>query len=628
MCGIVGLISQSGAPIQIEVILTMRDQLTHRGPDDHGIYTDSVVGFGHTRLSILDLSSQGHQPMGSEDGQIWLVYNGEVYNFKELRQELEGLGSRFCSNTDTEVVLRSFQQWGEACVHRFNGMFAFAVWDGRRKRLLLARDRLGVKPLFYYSDQGRFAFASELKSLLRIPNFERELDWEAISDFLSMNYIPPPASPFRRIRSLPPGHLLSVEDRTITLKKYWDIDYTSDVRSEPEMLSAIDEEIRKSLRKRLVADVPVGAFLSGGLDSSTVVSLMKEWIPDRLKTFNVSFRELSYDESRYAKNVAEALGTEHFEVPCRPMHLRSHFNDLVWHSDGLAADASNLALYLVSQLASEHVKVVLTGDGADEVFAGYPTYVADRLAAYYRRLPGWFRRGPVPFLAGLLPASDHKLSLESKVKRFVEGAQYEPGRAHYYWRIIFNDSQKQRLIAEDMRKNIMSRDSAEAYLSHFSGNRGRSDLQRGLYADLKVFLAGSILPKVDNMSMAHSLEARSPFLDFELVELMAKVPLAWKLRGFQTKRLLRTLMRDRLPPEITHRPKAGFNLPLQQWFRTELRDFVDEVLSRDAIQSLGFLDWRGIENLKQEHFSGKMNHDLRLWGLMNLVRWYHLFVKC
>ena len=442
-----------------------------------------------------------------------------------------------------------------------------------------------------------------------------------------MNYIPPPATPFRRIKSLPPGHLLWLENENVTVKQYWDLRFNAcETKSEKETVALVGQKLEESLKKRLVADVPVGAFLSGGLDSSTVVRLMSDSIPDRLKTFNVRFAESSYDESSYARKVAEALGTEHFEVPCRPEDLRNHFDNLVRHSDNLAADASNLALYLVSQLASEQVKVVLTGDGADELFAGYPTYLADRLAGYYRRLPASFRSKIAPFFVSLLPRSNRKLSLESRLRRFVDGAQHEAARAHHHWRIIFDDDQKWRIVSQDIRNEIVTRDSAKAYLHCFSGNSNWSDLDRGLYADLKVFLAGSILPKVDGMSMAHSLEARSPFLDYELVELMATVPASWKQGGLQTKRLLRTLMKGKLPPEITRRSKAGFSLPLGQWFRTELRGLVNEVLSREAVRCVDFLNWDGIATIKQQHFAGTVDHEFRLWGLMNLVRWHQLFV--
>jgi len=626
MCGIVGVLSLDGGHVNEKVIVAMRDQVPHRGPDDNGVYANSCVGLGHSRLSIIDLSPLGHQPMSNKSGDVWIVYNGEIYNFQEVRKELEQLGHRFRSRTDTEVILHSYQQWGVNCVNRFNGMFAFALWDDCEKKLLLVRDRLGVKPLFYYLDSSRLVFASEIKAILKFPGIDRQLDWQGISDFLSMNYIPPPLTPFHKIKALLPGHYLVHHDEHSSVTRYWDVQFEDqEDRSQGEYVEMIQSKLKDCVKKRLIADVPLGAFLSGGLDSSSVVYLMREFLPGPLKTFNVSFSEASYDESEFAKLMAKKLGTTHFEVNCNSADLRHHFDNLIKHSDNLSADNSNLAVYLVSKLARQHVKVVLTGDGGDETFGGYPTYQADLLAHYYRKLPSLIRTPLVNKLVGLLPSSNKKLSLEFRLKRFVEGAEYSPAKAHYWWRIIFDDDQKQQVISQDYRPFFELKDSSETYSSYHKVAKVTNDLERCFYADIKVFLVGSILSKVDNMTMANSLESRSPFLDYELVETMAKVPVSLKIKGLDTKYLLRKTMAGKLPAEILKRKKSGFNLPLGEWFREDLKDLVNEVLNQESIKTVGFLNWHFIDKLKQEHFSGRRNHDYKLWGLMNLVRWHEKY---
>ena len=626
MCGIVGALSLKGTRLDDAVIASMRQQILHRGPDDQGIYLNANLGLGHTRLSIIDLSPLGHQPMSNESGDTWVVYNGEIYNFEEVRKELEKLGRQFRSKTDTEVIIHAYEQWGEKLVARLNGMFAFALWDGRRRKLWLVRDRLGVKPLFYYLDQNYLVFASEVKSILKFPGMDRQLDWQAISDFLSMNYITPPRTPFLKIKALPPAHYLTYQNGRSSLFQYWDVQFHSrEVRNEQEYVEAIEDNLKCCVKRRLVADVPLGAFLSGGLDSSSVVYFMREFLTGTLKTFNVSFSESSYDETKFAKLLAKKLNTTHFEVRCGPHDLKTHFDELVLHSDCLSADNSNLAVYLVSKLAREHVKVVLTGDGGDETFGGYPTYQADLLAYYYRKLPPVVRTSLLKRLIDLLPRSDKKLSWEFRLKRFVEGAEHSPAKAHYWWRIVFDDSQKREVLRQDCFPLLQLRDSSESYAHHYNMAEGAEALEKSFYSDIKVFLAGSILSKVDTMTMAHSLEGRSPFLDYELVEALAKVPVSLKIRASDTKYLLKRIMAEKLPAEIIRRKKSGFNLPLGKWFREDLKDFVDEVLSQESVNSLGFLNWEFVDKLKQEHFSGNRNHDYRLWGLMNLVRWYQQF---
>lgn len=625
MCGIAGIWRLDGQQVDRETLVSMRDQLRHRGPDDCGVYLDSDIGLGHTRLSIIDLSSSGHQPMGNEDENLWIVYNGEIYNFQALRAELQALGHRFRSRTDTEVILHAYRQWGTRCVSRLNGMFALALWDRNQRTLWLARDRLGVKPLFYYLDDRQLVFGSEIKSILKATGINRDLNWQSLSDFLSMNFVPPPDTPFRNIKVLLPGHYLVHDGSREAITQYWNLEFRNVAKyTETEHQERVRAKLEECVRRRLVADVPVGAFLSGGLDSSAVVYFLRKLGASPLKTFNVSFNESSYDESSFASIVSRKLATEHFEVRCQPSDLRTNFDSLVQHSDHLGADNSNLAMYLVSKLASDHVKVVLTGDGGDEIFGGYPTYQADALLGSYQRLPAAVRN-VLRWLANRAPHSNRKLSWQFKMKRFVDGAQFSAAKAHYWWRIIFDDDEKRKLVRPEFQSLMASKDSARVYVDYYDQVDVDDELQRSFYSDIKVFLSGSILGKVDTMTMAHALEGRSPFLDYEMVELAAGIPSSLKVKGTGTKYILKRAMSSLLPKEIIARNKSGFNLPLGKWFREDLRRFVEEVLREEAVRQVEFLNCAFVEKLKQEHFSGRRNHDYRLWGLMNLVRWMETF---
>lgn len=624
MCGISGVVLSRGQ-VDPENVVRMRDALTHRGPDDKGLYVKGGAGLGFRRLSIIDLSADGAQPMCNEDGTLWLVYNGEIYNYASLREELLTRGHQFRSQTDSEVVIHAFEEWGEQCLDRFNGMFAFALWDEKQQKLFAARDRLGVKPFFYYEDAGKLIFGSELKAILEYPDLELQADEGALSDFFSVNYIPPPRTPFRNIRALPPGNWLSWKDGQSREHKYWDVQLrpgNGHHAAEAEIIEELVERISDAVRKRLVADVPLGAFLSGGLDSSAVVHFMRRHVQHSLKTFSVRFEDPSYDEGPYAREIAQSLQTEHYEVTCTPQDLVSTFEKSVRHADDLTADLSNVPLYLVSRLAVEHVKVVLSGDGGDEIFLGYPIYQADRWAEHYRRLPLWLHRFIVNPMVQALPTSTAKLSFEYKARKFVEGARRPPAQAHFSWRTIFTEEEKRALFTGDFAAAVSDHLSSDVWEELFASCANGSYLENGVYSDYKTFLAGSILPKVDTMSMANSLEARTPFLDYELVEFMAQVPTAMKMRGFKTKHLFKQAMRPLLPARIVDRKKAGFHTPLPGWFRTELRAWVDEILSPERITSTGRLNSANVQRLKAEHFQGRANHAFKLWGLMNFVVWH------
>jgi len=625
MCGIVGIWDLNANPASVDVLKRMTDLLTHRGPDGEGYFTEGPLGLGHRRLAIIDLSPAGHQPMTNDRGDIVITYNGEIYNFLQLRAELETLGYKFQSKTDTEVVIHAYEEWGEACVDRFNGMFAFAIFDRTNQTLFLARDRLGVKPLYYYADSGKFVFASELKSVLAYPGVPRDLDNEALGDFFSLNYIPHPRTPFKNLRQIEPGHFAVWHDGKLRIKKYWDVHFENSNRHsfrEDEIIPALRELVQESVRKRLVADVPVGAFLSGGLDSSTVVHFMRQFATGPLKTFSVRFSEKSYDEGEYAWEMARLLDTEHYEIFCAPQSMADLLVESVWHADNLSADISNIPILLVSRLASQHVKVVLSGDGGDEVFAGYPTYQADHLAAYYKRLPGWLRKRLVQPLIHALPTSSAKLSFDYKARKFVEGAMLSPARAHYTWRTIFSSEEKNDLLTKEFAAAIKERLPEKTWEELFAAYPNISDMDKGFYSDYKTFLSGSILPKVDTMSMASSLEAREPLLDYELVEFMARIPASLKMKGFTTKHLFKRMMSKILPRRVVYRKKAGFHTPIASWFRGDLRSLVEETLTLANLRKSGMLNSDYVERIKREHFEGHANHSYKLWGLINFIVWF------
>jgi asparagine synthase (glutamine-hydrolysing) len=628
MCGIVGAIYFNHQPVRAEVIEHMADALRHRGPDDAGVFLDKVVGLGHRRLKIIDLSPAGRQPMGNEDGTIHVTYNGEIYNFPELREELIRQGHSFSSRSDTEVIVHAYEQWGERCVERFNGMFAFGLWDSRQKKLVLLRDRLGVKPLFYYLDQDKLLFASEIKGILQHPQISKELDHSALYDYFSLNYVPSPKTPFARIRALLPGHWLTVENGQINIVQYWDLNFsaTDQTRTEAEYIEEILHLLQDGIHRRLIADVPLGGFLSGGLDSSAIVYFMNRLGHHPLKTFNVSFTEQSYDESPYARLVAQHVGTEHHEVSCTPGDLRNLLETIAWHADNLTADISMVPMYLLSKLAREQVTVALSGDGGDELFGGYLTYQADIFAGYYRWLPSWVRHYLVRPLVSTLPNSNGKQSMDYKLKKFIEGAELPPERAHYVWRTIFSDIEKSRVLSDDFLCTIQS-DSADSYCRYFANAKASLEMDKIFYADFKVFLADSILRKVDSMTMANSLEAREPLLDYRLVELSTRIPESLKVKRWKTKYIFKKTMASLLPHQIVFRKKEGFHTPMASWFRQQLRSFVSDVLSRDNLRALGIFNVAYVEQLKLRHFNGLENNAFKLWGLMNFIAWHRQLAR-
>ncbi len=625
MCGIVGVIHLDRVGIQPRLLERMAGMLRHRGPDDAGVFVHGHVGLGHRRLKIIDLSAAAHQPISNEDGTVWVTYNGEIYNFAELRDELLRHGHTFASRSDSEVIVHAYEEWGERCVDRFNGMFAYALWDGREERLLLVRDRLGVKPLFYYLDEDKLLFASEIKAILQYPQVDTALDSSAVYDYFSLNYVPAPKTPFARVRVVPPGHWLAVHGRRMKLVRYWDIAFANgqQVGRGEEYIEQILVLLQDAVRRRLVADVPLGAFLSGGIDSSAIVFFMQRLGHPSLKTFNVRFHERSYDEGPYARLAARHTGTEHHEIACTAEDLRSLLETIAWHADNLTADISMLPMFLLAKLARQHVTVVLSGDGGDELFGGYLTYRADVLGRYYRQLPAWVRTGLLRPLVAALPASTRKQSFDYKLGKFIEGAGLPPIEGHYVWRTIFSDHEKGHLLSREFLETVQESDTAACYRRHFANARAASVMDKIFYADFKVFLADSILAKVDSMTMAHSLEAREPLLDYRLVELAATIPHGLKIRGLETKHIFKQAMRQFLPRSIVFQAKKGFHSPLAKWFREELRSFVDDILSPGNLRALGMFNVPLVDTLKRRHFHGQENNAFKLWSLMNFLAWHY-----
>ncbi len=622
MCGIAGLWNRTGEPVSREVIERMTRLLAHRGPDGEGIYVNGPIGLGHRRLAVLDLSPAGAQPMSTPDGRIWITYNGEIFNVQELRQTLEARGYSFRSRTDTEVILYAYQEWGRACLARFNGMFAFALWDADEQMLWLVRDRLGVKPLFYSLHPSCLAFASEIKGLLPALPTAPALNEEALHRFLSLNYTPAPLTLFEGVFQLLPGqYAVYRRDKAPQFTQYWDIEPSA--QDGRQAIAHFEALLFDAVRMRLVSDVEVGAFLSGGLDSSAVVGWMQRDRIHPVKTFTATFRDRSYNEAAAARLVASSLGTTHHEALVES-HDLEQLPTIVWHSEELTADASMLALYRLAQRAREEVKVVLTGDGADELLGGYPTYLATRLAAFYRQFPAVLREGVIRPMVNRLPVSVRKGSLESRLRRFVNADIRDTAHAHASWRVIFSEQEKRALWKTQAARSAMA-SLYEPYLEHA---KDWGFINKLLYADLRFYLPNDMLVKVDRMTMAWGLEARTPYLDYRLVEfafaLSDRTKCPW---GRHDKTLLRRATRRLLPDAVRARSKAGFNIPVARWLKEEQRAFVHRHLLDVRPGIFAMFERSQIERLIQEHGKGVADHSHKLWGLLCLSLWWQQFME-
>jgi asparagine synthase (glutamine-hydrolysing) len=624
MCGICGIASTRSA-VDEGVLRRMTATLRHRGPDDDGFYVAQnsrgpAVGLGFRRLSIIDVEG-GHQPLANEDSTIWIVFNGEIYNFPQLRAELEGKGHRFRTHTDTEVIVHLYEELGDGCVNRLNGMFAFALWDERRRRLLLARDRFGKKPLYYAPTDDGLIFGSELKALLEHPCCPREIDHEAVGQYLAFEYVPAPRSIFDGVKKLPRAHTLVHEAGRTTVTRYWDLPYTPDspVRREEEYAEEFRELFWSAVRRRLLSDVPLGALLSGGIDSSSVVAAAVDLSPSgTVKTFSIGFAEESFDESLHARRVAEFFGTDHHEDVLTPGVMLDLLPKVLSTVDEPLADASILPTYLLSRFTRESVTVALGGDGGDELLAGYPTFGADRVARLVR-LPTALHRDVLVPLAERLPVDTRNFSFEFKVKRFLRGLRYEPDLRHAVWLGAFTPPEQAALLVRQARDPLGP--ASDASRRAPMGDR----VARLSYLYVDGYLQDDVLTKVDRASMAVSLEVRAPFLDVDLVEFLARVPSSMKLRGLQSKWLLKRAMEDRLPSGIARRAKKGFGVPVATWLRHELRDELTDTLSPEGLRRHGLFDPHEVERLIREHLAGTRDHRKQLWTLFCFQRWYETY---
>ncbi len=625
MCGICGVtyFDRERNVLEPEV-KSMCDVIRHRGPDDEGWITKGNYGIGMRRLSIIDLFT-GRQPISNEDGSIWIVFNGEIYNHVELRDELIKKGHKFQTKCDTEAIVHAYEEYGEECPKKLNGMFGFAILDLRKRILFLARDRLGIKPLYYYHDSRKFAFGSELKSILQVPNIPREVDLRALDLFLTFEYIPSPYSIFQGIRKLPPGHSLTLKDGRINIKEYWDLNFDEKEVPEGELCEQLLELFQDAVKIRLMSDVPLGAFLSGGIDSSAIVAMMSRVMDRPVKTFSIGFKEDTYNESHYAQQIANHFNTEHHVEIIEPNALELT-EKLVGFLDEPFGDFSIFPTYLVSKMARKHVTVSLSGDGGDELFAGYDTYIANKAGRAYERLPGLLRSAMHPIL-NHIPPTEKKKGLINRAKRFVEGMELPADLEHTRWMIFLQEAEKNKLYSNDVQDMLNGSDSFEFIRNYFNRVNTSDPLNRQLYVDIKSYLVDDILVKVDRMSMATSLETRVPFLDHRFVEFSATIPSSLKLQGKNTKYLLKKAMEDVLPPQILNRGKEGFSIPIKNWLKEDLKPLMLEVLDQQKIKREGFFNANYVEQLKKEHLSGKENHSHRLWSMMVLGIWQVLFLR-
>ena len=619
MCGIAGFTRRHTTGRGVAERITA--SLYHRGPDQQGIYEGNEATLCSVRLRIIDLEG-GEQPMVTEDGDTAIAFNGEIYNHREIRAELEQLGHRFKSSCDTETVLRAFRQWDTACFTRMRGMFAAALWSESRRRLVLVRDRMGIKPLYYHRRGDDVYFGSELKAILEHPDVPRTLDLEALELYLSVNYVPGERTLVEGIRKIPPGHLMEWQHGRVRLEAWWHNPaqaQASATRSASfdAAKEQLDWLLRESVREHLVADVPLGVWASGGLDSSTILHYAASESTERLKTFSVSFAGRSFDESPYFREVAQVYGTDHHEFDLNPdVELASAIEDFAYYSDEPSADAGALPVWYLSRMCRRHVTVALSGEGADELFGGYLTYVADRLVRPLRCVPGWARRVMLGTLERYVPVSDNKISLEYKLKRWIEGSWLDADEAHFFWNGTFSREQRRRIR--------IGQNGETACLKTLVGRLGLQQAgttDRYLAVDQHYYLPDDILYKTDRMSMAHSLAVRPPFLDHRIVEFAAGLPAPYKIRGLRQKHILRELMRGKLPAAVLDRKKTGFDIPTHDWFRGPLRSLLLDTVTPDAIKTTGIFDGRAIGELVADHMERRINIGYHLWGLLTLFLW-------
>lgn len=619
MCGIAGFIGKGS----LNNLESMRAAIEHRGPDDKGIYYKDGVGLAHARLSILDVSQRGKQPMWNGDKTIAIVFNGEIYNFRELRKNLSLRNSRpFKTGTDTEVIIGLYEEYSEECFEKLNGMFAIVLYDFRLNKLLLARDRFGKKPLYWGIFDGTLIFGSELKALLKHPSLKREINLESLNKYLAYEYVPTPNSIFKNVYKLEPASYVSFCGGEIKKKTFWNTTFNLKNISLAEGLKTLDHELEKSVKRRLISDVPLGVFLSGGLDSSVVAYYAQKNSKDKIKTFSIGFEEKSYDESNYAKQVSDFLGTDHHSKILSAQNLLEIIPNIGEVIDEPFADASIIPTLFLSKFAKEYVSVALGGDGSDELFAGYPTFQAEKLATLYSRIPSFIRNNVIGEIVSYLPVNYLYLSFRFKAKKFISGFDVDKKYRHQKWLGSFTKTDREKLFKKetwDELKKVNEYEEIDNYLEEMAGASWQNKL---IYLYLRTYLMDEVLVKVDRASMFYALEVRAPFLDFILVDFVNSLPYKYKNRRFTTKYILKKLMEGKLPKNIIYRTKKGFGIPLAGWLKNELKDFCNEILNEKTIKEGNLFNFEYIRTLKEEHFSGKEDNAKLLWTLLVFQLWY------
>src|SRR2546425_2430542 len=626
MCGIAGIVNKDGAPVDRELLARMNACIRHRGPDDDGFYFSDGVGLAMRRLALIDLA-RGKQPIHNHERTAWIVFNGEIYNYRELREQLEQLGHQLYTNSDTEAIVHAYDQWGTDCPKYLRGMFAFAIWDERTKSLFLARDRVGKKPLLYAQIDGQLVFGSEFNALLQHPGVSRDVDYEAIHYYLSFICVPAPLTAYRLIRKLEPGHSLLWRNGEIKTERYWQLDFSKKVSiDEEEAGERVVDLLRESVRVRLMSEVPLGAFLSGGIDSSAVVALMAQESSEKVKTFSIGFDEQEFSELRHARRVAEHVGAEHHEFIVRPDAMEI-LPTLVEHYGEPFADSSAIPSYYVSRETRKYVTVALNGDGGDECFAGYERYAAMNLAQRYANLlPAVIRNGVIRNVARALAEFRSRANPLRKAQRLIDAASLGPVQRYLRWVSAFDEQAKSNLYSNDFRNQTAAFSTIGFIEPWLAKANGAGIVDASLLTDTMTYLPNDLLVKMDIASMTVSLEARSPFLDHHLMEFAASLPESLKLRGMTTKYLLKRVLKKFVPEENLTRAKMGFGVPIGHWFRGAMQPFLRETLLSEKALSRGLFNRDRVKELIEQHTANKVNHEHRLWSLLMLELWFQRFI--
>ncbi len=625
MCGIAGFLHKDFNRLDKSHLITMGDAIAHRGPDAHGEYIDEYVGLCHRRLSILDLSDAGIQPMFSPDKQVVIVFNGEIYNFPELKEELIAEGITFNTGTDTEVIIHLYIKYGNECVAKLNGMFAFTIWDKRDNSLLLARDRLGKKPLYYLQHDGRFAFASEIKAILTLPDVPREIRYDAVRDFFTYQYVPDPKSIFRHIHKLPAAHYMTICNDNVSLHKYWELDFSSpSTQSEKNLKQELQTLANTCTKRRMLSDVPLGAFLSGGVDSSGVVAMMTKQSDTPVTTCTIAFDDNKYNEAEFAKTVADQYETAHHEFLVS-QNVTDTLEHIVSFFDEPFADPSLVPTFFVSELARQAVTVAIAGDGGDEVFAGYEKYTMDDIENRLReRFPLWMRKSVFPSMAKIFSVSEN--SLFRKAKSLLTSLSVSPEMGFYMTNAQMKDSQWDLLANDEITSALGSYHPSEITTKFYDEANGPDHLSKILYTDIKTYLCGGILVKVDRMSMANSLEVRAPILDKEILEFAASVPSKYKYNEGEKKYLLKEAFKDYLPDDILYRKKMGFSVPLAKWFREEIKLIAEKFLIQQPKGLPTIFNMVIVNKYWQQHQTNKADHSAILWSMLMFEMWWQRYM--